>query len=321
MNYPSKIDRLNYFSQRMLAQVHLKDINEKSQIYENIIQKYKNNPKGKILDVPRVNDLNGEDFYRDYFLKGLPVIISGKAKKWDCLKNWSPESLEKRFGDDPVMVTNENVNDIKVEDITLKEVIDAMKKGDTSKYARFNNLLFMHPELVNDLDLGYLNSIAPRAKENLNYQIFMGAKGSKTSLHAAVSHNLFIQVYGSKHWYLVSPRHDLALRPPANRSPYFISNFDPAQPDYQRYPSMEYVDMYEFELHEGDILFNPACFWHQVKNLTPSIGCGCRWFDLRSSANLSMTQLCLLLTASNPSLLFTIKNRRDYSKIFKAIKK
>lgn len=153
------------------------------------------------------------------------------------------------------------------------------------------------------------------------FQVFIGGKGSKTSLHSASEHNLFTQVYGKKHWYLYSPINDIIFKPPINRSPYFFSNFSPDNPDFNAFPSAKYVQAWECELNPGDVLFNPPSWWHHVTNLENSIGVGFRWFSPLGSFKSSFTQTLLTVLSTNPPIWTATKNRTDFAMIFKYMNK
>ena len=131
------------------------------------------------------------------------------------------------------------------------------------------------------------------------FQVFIGGKGSKTSLHCATENNLFTQVFGEKHWYLYPPKNDFFLNPPITKSPYFYSNFNPEKPDYNKFPAARFLTTFECVLRPGDILFNPPLWWHQVKNLNHSIGVGFRWFSPVNSIKASFTETLMTLLLLN----------------------
>ena len=56
------------------------------------------------------------------------------------------------------------------------------------------------------------------------FQVFIGGKGTKTSLGCASEHNMFTQVNGTKHWFLY---------PPISRSPNFYCKLDPDKRNYK----------------------------------------------------------------------------------------
>lgn len=50
--------------------------------------------------VPRVHasDFTVENFLRDYWIPGRPVVISGAVEDWICSTEWTLDNLRKRFG-------------------------------------------------------------------------------------------------------------------------------------------------------------------------------------------------------------------------------
>lgn len=260
---------------------------------------------------------NEQEITNDFIARSRPVIITGLASKWPCVTKWTPGYLRERYGEDPILITHDVARGAAPEgaDARLKDIIDSLESGDSTKYARFSDLLHRHPELIQDIDWELLNRLKQRfSSRSPELQIFIGAKGTSTSLHAACSHNLFVQVHGSKHWYIASAYQDPALRPIVNRSPFFVSPVNPAARHDLADPVVQYVDHYDFELHPGEILFNPSSFWHQVTNLSGSIGFGFRWVSL-DAFRINMTQALMVLSSTNPPFLFV--NRKNSAKFFK----
>jgi hypothetical protein len=193
-------------------------------------------------------------------------------------------------------------------------------RGDTSKYARFNNLMHIHPELKKDVDKEWFKSRRGIFGIGAYYSLFLGAQGTLTKLHGAVSHNLFCQVLGKKHWYIISPKYDAVVKPIVSRTPYFMTHLDPEDVNIESHPAFKYVDIYQCVLEEGDILFNPGSWWHQVTNLESSIGFGFRWFNPKESFQTSTSQTLQFLFATNPSVLSYIFGGKNFSNVIKKSK-
>tara|TARA_B100001540_G_C15781889_1_gene631421 strand:+ start:401 stop:1402 length:1002 start_codon:yes stop_codon:yes gene_type:complete len=286
----------------------------------------KKNIKSKIKKVDRVKDISNNDLKHNYIKKGIPVVIEEKAKQWEAIKKWSPEWLLKNFYNDKTSLFNASINnkskiDYKVKEYTLKDVLEGMKSGDKSMYSRFNRILYDHPQLIEDFDWKWLYEMRNYFSSGKTFQVFIGGKGTNTSLHAASENNLFTQIYGKKHWYLYPPENDIIFTPPITRSPYFHTLFDPEKPDYSLFPNAKHIVTWECELNAGDILYNPPSWWHHVTNKTNSIGVGFRWFNLRNSLKMSFTQTLLTIMATNPPIWYATKNRTDFAKIFKYMNK
>lgn len=275
-----------------------------------------------VKEIPRVRNISENDFQSQYVKRGLPVVLQGKAKDWKCVEDWSMPWLRENYGSDEVSIfdplassSSEVRYDVEVTD--LSAVLDAIESGDNSKYSRFNRLLYDHPELVHDFDWEWLQRARSSWSSGKTYQVFIGGKGTRTSLHCAGEHNLFTQVEGRKHWHLIEPSADIWLDPPITRTPYFYSMFDPARADYTRYPGMEYAQVWECLLEPGDVLFNPPFWWHQVTNITPSIGVGFRWFDLLENIKINAVGTAMTLMSTNPPIWTATKHRTDFAAIFK----
>ena len=56
-------------------------------------------------------------------------------------------------------------------------------------------------------------------------------------MHASAEHSLFVQAYGTKHWFIYPPTYDQAVKPEILRAPYFSTLYDPDRPDYLAFPS------------------------------------------------------------------------------------
>ena len=275
-----------------------------------------------IKQVDRVCNISESDLKKLYVNKGIPVVLEAKAKNWIATKKWSPEWLLENYCDDKIALfdassSNTNSVNYNIEETTLNTVLEAMISGDTTKYSRFNRILYDHPELINDFDWKWLYGMRSKFSSGKTFQVFIGGKNTHTSLHAASENNLFTQVYGKKHWYLYPPEYDIIFNPPVTRSPYFYTNFNPDIPDFEIYPNAKYMTTWECELNAGDILYNPPSWCHHVTNKTDSIGVGFRWFNLKDSLKMSFAHTLLTILSTNPPIWYANKNRTDFAKIFK----
>lgn len=102
-------------------------------------------------------------------------------------------------------------------------------------------------------------------------------------------------------------------------APYW-SDFDPDQPDHERWPAARYLDRIVFELHPGDVLYNPASWWHKVENPGPSIGVGFRWMS-PMAPRLNLSQFLLFFLAANPPLWTVLRNKKHYARVLEAAEK
>ncbi len=277
---------------------------------------------GQALQVDIRENLSQQEFIDQYLKKNKPVVLRGAAKKWACM-NWTPDMLNERYGDDDIPLINASPNidseeemDYSVRTVKFKEVIEGMKVGDNNLYSRFNDLFGKHPELQDDVDTDWFINRREKLVSGKVFQCFVGGKGTYTHIHSAIQSNFFVQVYGEKRWLLYPPSYNQYFKPLVEGRPYFSTFYHPGQQDFTKYPEMEYLDYYDILLSPGDILYNPPSWWHHVINETMTIGFGFRWTSLAATMMASPMQLLLTLTAYNPSILFAIKVRGNFAKVF-----
>lgn len=287
----------------------------------NLEKLQKMNHLGRGLPIEKVENLSASEFIAKYRDHNQPVVLKGAAKKWKCVQQWTPELLDQRYGNDliplidasPEVVTDP---DYSLRTVRFSEVIQGMKDGNNSLYSRFNDLLGQHPELIEDLDKDWFLERRELFSSGKVFQCFVGGAGTYTHLHSAVQSNFFVEIFGTKRWILYPPSYNQYLTPIVEGRPYFSTYFHPQKPDFGKYPEMKYLDYYDFTLEPGDILYNPPSWWHHVINETMSIGVGFRWTSLSATLRSSPMQLLLTLTAYNPSVLFAIKSRGNFAKVF-----
>lgn len=293
-------------------------------LQQKLVRQLEARGTGRKLEIPRVEGISPEEFRRNYVHKGLPVILTKFGAHWPARSKWTLEYLEQRYGEHPVatMANESKDNDgvFDMEEVPFKLIIEAMRTGDTRRYLRFNDLLYQFPELVDDIDRANFFRMKNPLKLGHNFQVFMGAKGTGTKLHAAPFNNLFVQVMGTKRWFMTSQRHDPILRPPVNRGPYFLSRYNPRSPDFTEFPACRYMDYYDFELHEGDALYLPPSIWHFVENLTPTMAVSFRWLSVQSFTN-NFSHMLLMICATNPNIFFLMKHKKRYAEVFKHLQK
>tara|TARA_B100000900_G_C20580326_1_gene717253 strand:+ start:664 stop:1668 length:1005 start_codon:yes stop_codon:yes gene_type:complete len=284
--------------------------------------------RGKVLrqlhtqPVDRVHDISNKELFDKYIKPGKPVIIDGGALSWGCVGKWTPKWLVENYGDESITYMDSTPTDMKAGNFSVskgkfKEIIEAINTEDRSKYIRFSPLLEDYPALIKEFDKRWLAKMRHFFSYGKKLQLFVGPKGSKTDLHCAVEFNFFTQVYGEKHWYLCPPSNDIALDPLNFGFAYFTSEFNPNQPDFEKFPLAADIDFYECTLKPGDILYNPSSWWHHVTNKSTSIGVGFRWFNMYRSIQLSLIQTLLTLSCYNPPIWKAIKlSRRDFGEMF-----
>ena len=277
--------------------------------YKNVHATLKASGEGKIIPIERRTDLSLKEFKDHYVKKGIPVILEGAAKNWDCANKWSLGYFKDLHGKDEILLVNQEIVGYPYEKTTLGDVIDNIRAGG-KKYYRFYPLLDKHPEHINDFDYKWLLERCDKIKTFESFQLFIGGKNTITSFHNAASSNLFVQAYGEKKWVLYSHYYSMIFDPDPVRNIYRHGPhktekgpYDPFNPNYDYpYTLFKYIDGYEVHLKPGDVLWNPPFYWHAVKNQTDSIGVGFRWFAPFNALKIAPLYMCLDFFARNPPI-------------------
>lgn len=261
---------------------------------ERLVEALASQGSGSRTPVDRRRDLSTKEFIREYFLPSKPVVLEGAAAHWPCIDKWSLDYFAEHYGDDDAMVTRDSDDP----EIPLRDVIAEMKAGN-GKAARICNLIQNHEELRADARFEELDRYMGRARFITSYQFFIGGGGNATPIHAGLTNNFSVQIYGQKRWLLIDPAFNPVMDTRVEHRPVVCCNVDPTAPE--AYPEVAYIDVHEALLGPGDILFNPSFWWHHVSYVTDSVTIGARWLSpysvLRSSPMLG------LIVATTPSTL------------------
>lgn len=294
--------------------------------YKNLSKTLQQSGEGKTVQIERRKNLTHKEFKDYYMSKGIPVVMEGAAKEWDCVKKWSLEYFKELHGKDEILMVQLMTDNLPYETITLGEVIDNIRSGG-SKYYRFYPLLEQHPEHIKDFDYNWLLGFKSKISWLESFQVFIGGMGSVTGLHAAHSCNIFVQTYGQKRWILYPPYYTMVLDPdPVKnfyRNPPARTNgrpFDPFNPNYEKpYELYKYIDGLEALLEPGDVLWIPPYYWHTVQNPTDSIGVSYRWVPPLYCFKLQPLYWFLDLCARNPPIWKSYKiGKKDTNLIYLA---
>lgn len=296
--------------------------NRRRKFYKMLTETLKSSGEGKIIPMERRKDLSLKEFKEYYVRKGIPVVMEGAAKDWDCVKKWSMEYFKDLHGEDEIVLVDVKKEGYPYEKIKLREVINNIRSGG-KKYYRFYPLLARHPEHIKDFDYNWLLDRKKKPALFDLFQVFMGGADTITNFHHSNPPNLFVQAYGQKDWVLYSHYYTMIIDPLPVRNAYrnapYKKNgapFDPFNPDYETpYNLFKYIDGYSASLKPGDVLWVPPFYWHAVRNSTDSIGVGYRWVAPFYAFKISPLYMFLDMFSTNPNLLKSYKLTREDSNL------
>lgn len=223
--------------------------------------------------IDMIENISTKEFNEDYFKPQKPAIIRGLTKDKEAGDKWSVNYFKQTMGDVIVDVyDNNNKKNVKsaftTPDLKMRfsDYLDILSKNEHTDLRIFLFDLFKHnPQLKKEfpcpeLFKGVLDHIG---------HMFFGGKDTTVRIHYDIdmSNVLHTHFGGRKRVVLIAPEYSYLLYClPFNT----YSLINPDQPDYKKYPGLEYVKGYDFILEPGDSVFIPSGYWHYMTYLEGS---------------------------------------------------
>jgi len=226
-------------------------------------------------NIDSVTSISTKDFEENYFKPQKPLLIKGFANLYPAGKKWNINFIKAYCGDVEVDLFDNSKKDksssaFTTPDLKMKfsEYVDTIIKDEPSDLRMFLfNMFRKKPGLRKDFPCPYFfKGILGR----IGY-MFFGSKNIKVRIHQDIdmSSVILTQFHGRKRVVLVSPEYsDLLYKLPYNT--YSLVDLD--NPDYTKYPGLEYVRANEYILEPGDALFIPSGYWHYITYLDGGFG-------------------------------------------------
>jgi hypothetical protein len=246
-------------------------------------------------------------------------VFRGAAKDWACTTKWSFDYFADNFGDKEVtIITNTGLieRDEKQdwETLSLRDYIKQLRGG-SKKYLKFSSMITEESMLWKDFNSAWLRKFMLSETRN-HFLMFMGAKGTMTPIHDGLPPTVFVQIRGEKKWvfYPTCERLFIGVRP--ERTNYFFSQAGVNDKTNPKYPLMKLANPVEVVIGPGDVLWFPAFVWHQVENLSDSIGVAYKFSHLPSALKSSKMLTTLFFLSTKPwfvkSAYMTWKTKQIY---------
>ena len=230
----------------------------------------------ELQKIDKVEEINPEDFKKNYYDKKKPLIITGLAKQWPAYNKWTWDYFKQIVGNEKVGLYNNIKSDaytpINTADDykTFGEYIDMIKEGPAAWRIFLFNIFKHAPQLTKDFT--WPEHLMKNFVKGYP-MLFVGGQTSITHMHFDIdmSHILHTQFIGRKRVLLFphEEQHKLYRKPFEVLSLADFSNFnqEDGKPDYKSFPALKYAKGYEVILEHGDTLFMPAGFWHHMEYL------------------------------------------------------
>jgi hypothetical protein len=270
------VDRRDAEIERLTAELRTAslDLAKRDWMLRTIERHHNLSPNGFAIE--RRAGLSTDEFLDRYYMRHLPVILSGEMADWRALAEWTPDYLRARIGDAPVEYQGDRSADPRFEPDKVRHrrqapfttFLDLVAIGGdgndvyiTAYNSRSNAAAFqpLRP------DLGRLDKFLSVPEDRSDGMLWIGGARTFTPLHHDLTNNFIAQVVGRKRLRLVAPAFTGLL---ANREHVFsdIVDLDRAPADL-----LARLDIIDVTLAPGEILFAPIGWWHQVRAIDFSV--------------------------------------------------
>ncbi|HYC53960.1 MAG TPA: cupin-like domain-containing protein [Candidatus Binatia bacterium] len=289
--------------QRLLGQ-------REKRLWESVDRYAASNPPADKFEVIE-HQGDEEPLYHPY----KPEVFRGVAKDWPCVTKWTFDFFAEKYGDKEVSLTNNRglvskgqnplVNNgmaTAFETMKLREYIAQLKTG-TPKYLKFSQMIHESSDLQEDFNVEWLLKFHRSHEFKKLFFLFIGGAGTATPIHTALPPTVFVQIQGTKKWtfYPANDRLFLGVRP--DRRSYYFTDANPGDSDDPNFPLLKHAQPQEVLVHAGDVVWFPSCVWHQVQNVSDSIGVAYKFFDIPSALKASKMLTSLFFCATKPTLI------------------
>jgi hypothetical protein len=240
----------------------------------------------KLLEIPRIH----ESEFRTPLWGGEPRVVIDNVKNWKALQLWQPDYLKSVIGDHDISVRETNgpprniyqnlaeggrvpfaqyldwiletssAKDLQNIAEKYSEVSDITRRvcesGFECSYYLDVELEKLSKKLLHDIEVPNWYKVTP-----VDVNFWCGILGTSSGLHSDITPNCNVQIRGHKHFILFSPAQSKLLY----QNPGVTHcRFDPNLPDFDRFPLARKVLGWQCRLQEGESLYIPVGWFHQV---------------------------------------------------------
>ncbi|WP_086475800.1 MULTISPECIES: cupin-like domain-containing protein [Arenibacter] len=265
----------------------------------------------ELKEIPRVLNISKEEFINNYFKPQIPVVIQNCIEDWPAYKKWDFDYMRKVAGDKIVPLYDDrpvNSKDSFNEphaSMKMSEYIDLLQKEPTKYRIFLWNILKEVPALQQDFkypDFGL------RLMKGLP-MLFFGGKDSYTFMHYDIDlANIF-------HFHFVGKKEVVLFPQTENRYLYKVphslithESIDFSNPDFKKWPALQYASGFKTELNHGEVLYMPEGYWHYMRYITPGFSMSLRAVA-RNPKNLGKAFYNLLVMRNYDNLMRRMKGQ------------
>lgn len=283
-----------------------------------------------------ISSLGLETFAEQFQQQGTPVIITGLVNSevdWNldylCQQLKTQEFLLRYYGNARYQQDKREWTSIgsgvQVQRLPFKEYAELLRSGEAHEHDIYlakcpvANTALAKTQTLQAIDqqLGQLGLNRPASGSNL----WIGPSGHVECLHYDPADGVLIQLHGSKKVVLFPPSQTANLYPyPVSVHLYrglklrcWFSQVYPDAPDFEAFPRLKEAlcDKYEIVLNQGEALYIPAGWWHEVTALGDGMVCSVNRFwrvypTLRAISTWTRWRVYLGSVCAVPHTLFSL---------------
>ncbi|XP_053605927.1 2-oxoglutarate and iron-dependent oxygenase JMJD4 homolog [Plodia interpunctella] len=236
------------------------------------------------IDQVDYDKITYDSFFTKYMLKNIPCIIKNVSSTWECNRKWTEDGkiiydyFSETYGDleAPIADCDKiNFNSHCKTDMKVSAYMTYLKSTNKDKllYLKDWHLQRLRPsDAFYEIPLlfasDWLNEYAVDHRSDDFMFVYIGPRESWTPLHADVynSYSWSVNVVGKKKWILLPPGEEEKLKDALGNLPLFT--------DVTRN-----VKYFEIIQEQGDAIFVPSGWFHQVLNLLDTISINHNWIN------------------------------------------
>ncbi|CAH1253850.1 KDM8 [Branchiostoma lanceolatum] len=199
-----------------------------------------------------------EDFHTLYVSRHKPVVIKGAAKYWPAYTKWTDEYLTEKFGD--VTFNMETKDDDKVNLPPSRKLKDFLKVYQEKDLYLVDEV---HPGMREDVILPLCLRCEEMSSKFFVSYYWHSSGNTSSSLHIDTDENMLCVIRGSKKAILVSPVYSNDLYAD-DANLLGVSPVPADKVDLEKFPRVMNVRYHLANMEEGDMLYLPQMWWHQI---------------------------------------------------------
>src|SRR5947209_214798 len=214
--------------------------------------------------VERRKNISAEEFWTQYAIPGVPVVLEGLADDWPARRLWTFDFFKQHYGRvDVTIYAGERKT--KPRPMQLGAYLDYMEHTEDESPDYLTRWCFSSafPELAAQYrrppHFPCWTDLVPHEVRPSWKWLYMGPRGTGSVMHrdfmgTAAWNVLFA---GEKTW---------RFYPPHQKSHVYAGEVDAFRPDYVQFPLFAEAEGLVCVQRPGDIIYTPSKWWHQVRN-------------------------------------------------------